>query len=281
MSSSSSSAIEFEELVDSRKVSSGDKPKIELLYRLGGTSDEALALSTANGSVPSTYGSAPVLVKQTVKVEPVWVDTVSDTGEWRVTATYGESEPAEVGGSSYNFDTGGGTSHITHSKSTEHSYKAGGGSAPDHKNAIGWTPDGIEGVDIVTPVFNFSETHILDDATINAAYKLALRNATGKTNSATFKGFAAGTVLFLGASGSKRGSDSWEVTFNFAVGTNETGLAVGDITGIAKDGWEYLWIRFEDEVDDTAKSRVRRPLAVYIEKVYDSADFSTIGIGTT
>jgi len=279
MPSSSSSSLVFEELVESRKVSSGENPKIELVYRLAGTSDEALALSTADASVPATYGSAPTLVKQVVSVEPVWVDTVNDEGEWRVTATYGELEPTEVGGSSYNFDTGGGTTHITHSKSTEHSYKAGGGTPPDHKNAIGWTPDGIEGTDIVTPVFNFSETHIIDDADVDAAYKLALFAATGKTNNATFKGFATGEVLFLGASGSKRGNDSWEITFNFAASPNETGLEIGDITGIAKDGWEYVWVRFEKDTDQN--SRIERPEAAYVEKVYDSADFSTLGIGTS
>jgi hypothetical protein len=280
--SSSSSSIAFEELVGSRTVSSGTNPKIELKYRLAGTSSEATALSVAEASVPATYGSAPVLVLQTVKCEPVFVDTVDDRGEWLVTATYGELEPQEVGGASYNFDTGGGTAHITHSKSTEHSYLAGGGNAPDHKQAIGWTPDGIEGVDITVPVFNFSETHIIDDADVDNAYKLALHDATGKTNAGTFKGFAVGTVLFLGASGSKRGNDSWEITFNFAASPNETALVVGDITGIAKDGWEYLWIRFEDEVDaGPPKTRVKRPLAAYTEKVYDSADFATLGIGVT
>ncbi len=55
-------------------------------------------------------------------------------------------------------------------------------------------------------------------------------------NNASWKGFAAGECLFLGASGSKRGSDDWEITFRFAATPNKTGLTVGDIVDINKKG---------------------------------------------
>jgi hypothetical protein len=65
-------------------------------------------------------------------------------------------------------------------------------------------------------------------------------------------------VLFLGASGSQRGTEDWEITFSFAASPNATGLTVGDITGIEpKKGWEYLWVRYADAED--AETLVKQP----------------------
>lgn len=83
-----------------------------------------------------------------------------------------------------------------------------------------------------------------------------------------------------GASGSKRGEDDWEITFRFAASPNKTGLTVGDIVGINKKGWEYMWVRYADAEDAAAKAIVKKPVAVSVEKVYEEGDFSTLGIGT-
>ena len=58
-----------------------------------------------------------------------------------------------------------------------------------------------------------------------------------------------------------------------------TRLVVGPITGIAKKGWEYMWVRYADSEDTVAKAIVKKPIAAYIEKVYDEGDFSLLGIG--
>jgi len=62
-------------------------------------------------------------------------------------------------------------------------------------------------VDITVPVYSFSETHYNSLAFVTESYKQTLFGLTGKVNNAAFKGFAAGEVLFLGASGSKRGDE--------------------------------------------------------------------------
>ena len=148
----------------------------------------------------------------------------------------------------FSFDTGGVTAHITQSLATISRY-APSGTAPDCQGAIGVTSDSVEGTDITVPVYNFTETHYLPIATVTGAYKAALFQLTGKVNNAPFKGFATGEVLFLGASGSQRGADDWEITYRFAASPNVTGLAVGPITGINKKGWEYLWVRYADAED--------------------------------
>ena len=55
---------------------------------------------------------------------------------------------------------------------------------------------------------------------------------------------------------------------------------MGDITGIDKKGWEYLWVQYADDVDAVKKQLIKKPVAVYIEKVYESALFSALGIGS-
>lgn len=192
---------------------------------------------------------------------------------------YGVRPPTEVGESSFSFDTSGGTQHVTQSLATVHRYAASG-TAPDFGGAVGVTHDNVEGVDITIPVYSFAETHYLAASFVTQAYKGTLFNLTGKVNSGSFKGLAAGECLFLGASGSKRGADDWEITYRFAGSPNRTGLVVGPISGIAKKGWEYMWVRYADSEDVAAKAIVKKPIAVYIERVYDEGNFAALGIGT-
>jgi len=130
------------------------------------------------------------------------------------------------------------------------------------------------------PVYTFSETHHLDDSSVTTAYKSTLFSLTGRVNDAPFKGLAAGEALFLGAAGSKRGDDPWEISFAFAGSPNVTDLSIGAINGIAKKGWEYLWVRYQEAEDVTAKMLIRKPVAAYVERVYREGSFSALGIGT-
>jgi len=150
------------------------------------------------------------------------------------------------------------------------------------KGAIGATAENVEGVDITTPVYNWSETHFIPDSAMTNAYRGKLFHATGTTNASAFKGFAAGECLFLGASGSKRADEDWEVTFRFSSSPNKTGITVGDIQGIAKKGWEYLWVTYTPtELTVAGKKYLRQiPLFAYVEKVYEESDFADLAIGT-
>ena len=56
-------------------------------------------------------------------------------------------------------------------------------------------------------------------------------------------------------------------------------LSLGTITGISKEGWQYLWVRFIDDEDTTAKALIKRPVSAYVEQVYSYGDFSGLGIG--
>ena len=89
--------------------------------------------------------------------------------------------------------------------------------------------------------------------------------------------FQAGELLFLGASGGKtQGSGQWSITYRFAAQPNRTNIAIGDITVAAKKGWEYLWVRYQDMEDTAAKAVVKRPLAAYVEQVYQTGNFGLL-----
>jgi hypothetical protein len=64
----------------------------------------------------------------------------------------------------------------------------------------------------------------------------------------------------------------------FGAGLRNIGTRITAIAGINKKGFEYLWVRYEDVEDTAAKALVKRPTAVYVEKVYLDGDLDLLGI---
>ena len=265
-------STEVQERGISRTSSSGRSPSTERLYWVRGTSDDLEALTALEAEAPAFHGGLPLYQ---VRVEEAGPDLYDGTITYQVESS---TDPPGTGESTFTFETGGGNEHITQSSATIALYAPPGKTAPDFKGAIGVTADSVEGVDIVVPVYQFTETHYLDDSLVTPTYKGTLFGLTGRVNDAPFKGFNAGECLFLGVSGSKRGQGDWELTFRFASRPNRTGLAISDITGIDKKGWEYLWVRYAEAEDAGAGAIVKRPVAVYVERVYESGDFTGLGI---
>ena len=272
-------AVTVQEKVDSREVTTGDSASAMLRYVILGTADDGEATAALADTAPLYYDG---LVRRSREVSPVFVDIANPDGSiWDGLARYGrrEREP-ETGASQFSFDTGGGTQHITQSLSTVGAYAPPGGAPPNFRGAVGVTRDSIEGVDIHVPVYSFNETHYLSDAYVTPGYKGTLFQLTGKVNQSSFRGFSTGEVIFLGASGSMRGADDWEISFRFAASPNRRDLVIGNIAGISKRGWEYLWVSYADDEDEDTGFLVKRPVAVYVEQVYEYGDFSRLGIGT-
>lgn len=206
---------------------------------------------------------------------------------WEFTAHYvhpdisDRNQDLDVGDYSFSFDTSGGS--VTRSVSLATTkYAKSGETAADFKGAIGVKKNGpdteVEGVEIGIPALKFSIRKRVPRATLSLEYVKLLCDMTFHTNSSAFFGFPAGELLFTGASGQEGTDSDPEVTYNFIASPNATGLVIGDITGVAKLGHEYLWVYFEDSEDDSAKKTVKRPLSCYVEQVYESANFSALGI---
>jgi hypothetical protein len=88
-------------------------------------------------------------------------------------------------------------------------------------------------------------------------------------------------VLFHGGKGSASTKDTTliEITYTFEQSDDVKAQTIGDITNVAKAGWQYLWVQYQETHDESAKSFARQPVGVYVEKVYESANFTLLGIG--
>jgi hypothetical protein len=68
-------------------------------------------------------------------------------------------------------------------------------------------------------------------------------------------------------------TEDWEIPFKFAASPNATDLTVGDITGIEKKGWEYLWVRYADAEDE--ETLIQQPVAASHIEMRGSGSTST------
>ncbi len=127
--------IECVEKFESRQVTTGQQPSAELRYNIRGTNDDVAARSALAAAAPAAFdlfGTGLVfLPRETVTIQPVG-DLL-----WEGIVRYGPVPQTEQ--SVFNFDTGGGTHHITHSLATVARYAPPGKTAPDCKGAIGVT----------------------------------------------------------------------------------------------------------------------------------------------
>ena len=287
--------ITVAEKYDSRQSTTGSNAQVTLTYIASGSDDDLAIKAAVESFAPETYDGLP---RQSVQIEPIseeyWDASVRYADSSSSSSTSGGTPDPGSGEYTYSFDTMGGTQHITQSLDTVGSYADSSiPSAPDFNGAIGVSNTNgnaeVQGVDITVPIYNFSETHYLTVEQVTPEYKGTLFQLTGKVNNATFRGLAAGECLFLGASGTLHGTESaegtsggadWEITYRFAASPNKSGITIGNITGIAKKGWEYLWVRYADVEDMDAMAMVKRPVAAYVEQVYESADFSLLDIGS-
>jgi hypothetical protein len=202
---------------------------------------------------------------------------------WRGEADFGYGS---TGATRVTFTTRGGTRHITQSF-VQHSYSPTEEEAPDYQNAINVNGDSVEGVDVVSPVLHFTEEHWLPyTSVVQPTYMNNLVGLTGTVNNDVFRGFQAGEVLFHGADGAYEVSIVAEpdpdlkvpVTYEFSASPNLADLAVGDITGVAKQGHDFLWVRYKEDTSDDEKHLVKVPAFVYVEKVYEDGNFDDLGI---
>lgn len=158
------------------------------------------------------------------------------------------------------------------------------GSAPDHQGAIGVSLDAVQGCDIYVPQMQWSLAR--QRAFVDFNYLRTVRSLVGKTNAATFFGFPAGSLLYLGCEPTSAvgtmddGSRFlfWNLAHSFAQEDNRVALPVGPIIIPQKTGWNYVWAKYAPAA--SAGALVQRPTAVYVERVYDEGNYELLEIGS-
>lgn len=271
--------VALAERYGSRSSIDGPSPSATLLYWARGTTDEAIAKSLVRAVAPQFYtgadaaGNPKTLIRQQFDCRPQHNDF------FYVDVSYGPIDRVQ---SSWQFDTSGGSHHITQSLETAGAY--GNGAQPTNfKGAIAVTGGGknVEGCDIILPRFVWSERHVVADALVTQPYVNSLADLTGRYNNAAWRGFPTGEILFTGAQGDKTGQDDWNIAYNFSRSPNRYDYDVGGIMVGVKLGWHFQWVLYEEQADDNIHELVQHPKAIYIERVYEPADLSQLGIDYT
>ena len=261
--------FQFDEAPDSRS-QTANPPSETRIYVASGEFDPLVVKAYAYGATPAFVATLEaILYRQDIQVEP------DGHKLFRVVVPYAKHKK-EQGDFSFDFDTSGGSIHIKASKSTVNRYPAAG--AKDHKQLIGVHGDDVDGADIVVPAtkINCHFTHPLGVVTLQHAFYLA--EITGKVNSDQIFGRAPGEILFLGGSGGDGTNAPSQVKYGFAYEKNLSDLIFGAITGVKKDGWDYIWLEYED--DDAGGKPGKVPKQVNVERVYDRIPLATaLGFG--
>lgn len=253
-----------------------------------GTDDDDIAHATAQAALPPAIQTTFLGVNHTLRFQNYDFEYLGGSS-FSVIGHYAKPEPQgqdDGNGpqSEYAFDTTGGTQRITHgltiSKTT-----FSGGTVQENHGGINVTENGAEGVDWPVPRFAWTETHYLDDLVVTDAYKAVLRDMTGRVNNGTWRNNAAGEVRFMGARGSKRSGEQWQIAFSFEAEKNATGIVISagtahEITVPAKQGFHYLWLRTAKVEDGTGKCLAPAPTTAYVSQVLPDelfyGDFDTI-----
>lgn len=293
-------AIAMTELVSSQSGSidlkTGEITRSFLMSGLPGTNDpnDINAFILANTPSSITLNSIPI--DSDSAIDPDNVPTLrrvgitfapKGLGYYEVDVKYG----IDTFGAEYSFDTTGNTVHVLQSIATIDKTAVAGATAINTKNAIGITRDRVEGVDIFAGKLEFSL--LVSFPTMSLTYLRTLRDLTATTNdiskdlitgatigTGTWRGFAVGELLFLGASGSFKPDAGWTITYKFAAGKNEDITIAPGLSFVGKLAWEYLWVGYTDAIDTTSKVLVQQPTTAYLEQVYKTSNFMKLLIGS-
>ena len=265
--------IKVSEKLGSRRTSADDeKVSIETTWFIENSDDELDVRYALGQTAPPYYWDSltqRLLYRHDHAVEqiaPEW---------WEGVVNYvtpdGDNNTQSV---TFSFDTTGATSHITHGFS-EDRY---GEDPSDRFGAILETEDGIEGIEIPIPSLKFSETHPIDASVITVDFVNSLASLVGRVNRQRRRVFDARSVRFMGATGQSGENNIIPVTFNFEVSVNVRDFTVAGINVARKDGWDFLWVDTEAFEDEANHRTIRKPRAVYVDRVALEADFGQLGI---
>lgn len=229
-------------------------PWVKASYKYVGEVLEFVARAYVLLLTPATAATSQgILHRQTVSLNQIAYDTFD------VEILYGRPKTA-VGTYTFDFDTTGGTIHITAPKERIARYgitSAGdfdvrvfdnlpdvtSAHIPKHDGAIGVDGNEVKGTDIVAPSLKFNITFKHQAGFVSIPYMKLLHDITGTVNLTKFFGFDPGEILFLGARGSDGSDHEVQITYSFAGSPNQTDdFRIGDIIvsstyGTHLDGW--------------------------------------------
>jgi hypothetical protein len=219
-----------------------------------------------------------------------------------VTFEMPEVEPRDC-----TFTSAGGSARITRANKQTY-YATSEDIVGGHGLNIGFNGEGYDGTEIIEPAISYSITISAPQAFFSFAYRNTIVSATGCVNSTAWDGFAAGEVLFKGATvhpiilnfndpdGNPMKDWYWRITYEFEArkkrdisfkykcklvedpedpDQNPTVWAT-DRTAFVKNGFQYVWYLYVDKIDETTQIPKKVPVQAVVSDVYDSFEFKDL-----
>lgn len=236
----------------------------------------------------SLYQYAPVTYQGLYKMS-VRASTVLAGQQYDGEVDYGwPKKNQEVGTTWFDYDTTGGSKNLKNSLETISSGASPSPlityvNAPDFSGLIGVSIEGdVSGVDVPSPSLKLSVHTIFDVADVTMEQVKQWSAQTGTMNGDQIWSFDPHELLFRGCTGSTKiesvSQPGVETIFQLEASENATDLTVGDMDGIVKDGWDYLWILTVKVKDTKTNMLLPKPAAYYVERVFAESTFGDLGI---
>jgi hypothetical protein len=262
-----------------------NKETSERGYIVTGTEDEYAAYAAVQAAAPSFDVS---LIRNTIKLRHIEID------HWEATVQYvvqeREKKDPDIGQIDWDFDTTGGTQHITSGLAPSVIFHDPAWNPMEFQRAIGVSKKkhgyDVKGVDVVVPKLELTATTSFAPNVVTIEWIKAVSEMTGKTNDAVWYTFPEGELLFMGARIKAKYREKTTVTFTFSASETMTAadqIFIGGINGaqgfgpIEKTGHAHMWIYFIQE--EEANMVLMKPKQVNVEMIYQEADFLELGIG--
>tara|TARA_R100000808_G_C2145033_1_gene152799 strand:+ start:234 stop:1130 length:897 start_codon:yes stop_codon:yes gene_type:complete len=157
-------------------------------------------------------------------------------------------------------------------------FPAAGEPKVEHEG-LNYEDGAYQGADVFRPSGSFSFDYYPSNSTCTHSYQTTVMNSVGKLNSDSFRGYAAGELLFWSCRGQSRNDRDWKLNLTFRVSPNVSSkkLAGIDVTNVG--GWDYQWVHYVERIVDHGggqKTAVSVPVQANLAVVYESTAFSAL-----
>jgi hypothetical protein len=143
-------------------------------------------------------------------------------------------------------------------------------------NVVDGVPEGVDLDPATMAEFSFDVEVVGPTSAITNSWLQGIQSLVGKTNNAAFRGRDVGEVMFAGIRGTVELLEPVNaLSFQFYGIENFAG-DIGPFLNVQKLGWHYAWIWSITETE--AGKEVSKPQSIYVERVFDEADFSGIPV---
>ena len=134
-----------------------------------------------------------------------------------------------------------------------------------------------QGFEVPVPVLTATLNLTLPYASINPTWMITVAELIGKTNKEDIGAFKAGQLLFTGVQGSQAMEGDVTIGYQFVIETTEviTNLP-NDIPDVTLPPHHLMWFHRVPTI--WRDKRLYAPVAAAVEQVYETGDFSVLGL---